>query len=221
MKKLMLSFAVIAISMSAKSQVRLGVQAGASINSPTVSGLGNVATKKITTVSPGIVFEVPMGPLSFRPSVNYLAGNTTFQENIPAAGLIPATLQVDQIITKNVQIPLDITLPIKAGKGKILIAVGPVVTIGLKAEVASTVSVASSGSTLSTGSAPLQFGNASSEIKKVDWGGRFGVGYRLNKFDILAQYKLGFTNQLNGAGENLKNHIVSLTASWFLFGGQK
>jgi hypothetical protein len=221
MKKLMLSFAVIVISISANSQVRVGVQASASVNSPTVSGLPSALKDKVTTVAPGIVFEMPLGPLAFRPSVNYLPSATNLQQTIPAVGSTPAQLQNTQTITKNVQIPLDFTLPIKAGKGKLLLAAGPIVTVGLSADVTVNTTNLASGAPVSVANAPISFGNASGQLKKVEWGSRFGIGYRYKKLDLLAQYKLGLTNVLNNTGQSQKNHIVSLTASWFLIGGSK
>jgi hypothetical protein len=162
-----------------------------------------------------------MGPLAFRPSVNYLPSETNLQQTIPAVGGTPAQLLVSQTLTKNVQIPLDITLPIKAGKGKLLLIAGPVVTVGLKVDVTNNLTNLTTGTPISTTNPPISFGNAGGQIKKVEWGSKFGIGYRYKKIDLIAQYKLGLTNVNNNVGQSQKNHILSLTASWFLLGGKK
>ncbi len=218
MKKIMFSFAVIAISMSAKSQIRIGVQASASVNSPTVSGLSTSIKEKITTVSPGLVFDIPVTPgFNFRPSLNYLTLNGT----IAQANILPGINSNTQTISQNLQIPLDLTFPIKAGKNsKILLMAGPVITIGLDGTINRTTVNAGSGITVTNTSNPLIFGNGSAQVKKVDWGSRFGLGYRYKKLDLTAQYKFGFTDANNDPNITSKQHIVSLTASWFLFGSK-
>ncbi len=223
MKKTILGLIVLAATMNANAQIRLGVQAAASINSPSVSGLADEVSKKAWTFNPGIVFDINLSPgLGFRPAVNYQTSNYSLQDAVPATGLpgsVP-TFNTTNIVTKNVQIPLDLLIPVKMGKGKLLLSAGPVVTIGLSGEYTVTTTSQSTGAQIGVPSnANITFGNTSADLKKVDWGSRFGIGYRLGRsLDLLAQYKYGFTNTANSTGNSLKQHIVSLTASYFLIG---
>ncbi len=221
MKKKILSIMVIAFTINATAQIRLGVQGGASVNSPTVSGLASQVKAKNWTFTPGIVFDFKLGnTVGFRPAVNLQNSNYDLQ-NVVAPSGTPAfpALNTVNYVNKNIQIPLDLLIPIKAGKGKLLIAVGPVVTLGLSGEY--TITNNGTGTGL-VGNYGITYGNANTEIKKVDWGSNFGLGYRLGKsLDLMAKYKYGFTNQSNQTSSSVKQNIVSLTASYFLIGGKK
>jgi hypothetical protein len=202
--------------LSATSQIRLGIQGGINAASPTVSGLGASVKDKKNTVAPGIVFEFSVLPgFNLRPSLNYLTTNvTTSQLNVT-----PGVNANTQTVSNNLQIPLDLTFPIKAGKkGKILLMAGPVVTMGLSGDVRTTNLNAGTGTQISTSSSPIQFGNGSAQVKGIDWGSRFGLGYRWGKLDLAAQYKFGFTDANNSAAVTSKQHILSLTAAYFLIG---
>ncbi len=192
MKKIILSIAIIAISIAAKSQLKVGVQAGIIGASPNISGIGASLKDKRNTVAPGLVFEVPVVPgFNFRPSLNYLTTDITTSQ----LAITPGVNANTQTISNSLQIPFDLTFPIKAGKkSKLLLMAGPVVTLGLSGTVSTTNINAISGLTTSTTSNNLSFGNGSAEVKGVDWGSRFGIGYRYGKLDLTAQYKYGFTD---------------------------
>jgi hypothetical protein len=218
MKKIILSFFVVVISTTLIAQVRVGIQGAAMISSPEVSGLASKVSNKQWTFAPGIVLDFNILPgLNFRPSANYQSSEYALQNVIAPSGSpsYPA-LNTVNYVNKNIQIPLDLVFPIKAGKGKLLLAVGPVVTLGLSGEY--TISNNSTGPG-TVGTYNVTYGNANAEIKKVDWGSNFGLGYRLgSKLDFMAKYKYGFTNQSNQNSSSVKEHIVSIGASYFLFG---
>jgi hypothetical protein len=223
MKKTLLAAVVLAASLFAKNtqaQIRLGVQAGFAVNNPSVKSLGDV--KGIQTITPGIVAEFNITPgIMFRPSINYSQSGFTeeISQNIPAAGNIPAyqlLSTTDQKIN-DLLIPLDLAIPIKAGKGKFLITAGPTLTIGLSGTVNTEVRNQTSGTLVTNTSQKIQFGNQTAELKRIDWGSRFGIGYTF-KFglNIMANYKLGLTNLSNAANGEIKYNQLGITAAYFL-----
>jgi hypothetical protein len=221
MKKWMLAIAITGC-LGSHAQVRVGVQAGATMSSPTVSGFTNI--KNLTndiTPSFGIVAQFNLGGLlAFRPSVNYLQNSFAFDQTAIKKALIPGnpdTLQ--QIATgfrqNGIEIPLDLVLPVKMGKGKLLFSFAPVITIGLKGDSVSKITP-SPGTPFTVNNA-LNFGKDNFEIKKTGWGTRFGIGCQFkNGIQLNAAYHRGFTNLRNDAA-TVKNHYASLSLAWFLF----
>jgi hypothetical protein len=197
-------------SANLNAQVKLGVQGGVNISSPTVSGLAN--TKSIASPTFGIVALTNLGGgLMFRPSVNYLQNITSATNSITTGGTTVTT--ITNLRVTNFEIPLDLVVPVKLKNGRLLLSAAPVITVGLKAQ--------NSGSTQIGSATPLpapaiSFGSNPLEIKKTDWGTRFGVGYEFKSgLQLNANYKLGLTNVSNTSSTQ-KNHNVLLTAAWFL-----
>jgi hypothetical protein len=215
------------IAFNVKAQVKLGVQGGLNLSSPSVSGLAdkNNASKPFF----GVVAQFNMGGLYFRPSLNYLQNQveTVTSTVIPANPNILGSIASTQTTTltrsvQNFEIPLDLVFPFKLKKGKLLLSVAPTLTVGFKAAQSGTVNITpqvTGGSPTATvvGNTNVNFGNNPLEIKKVDWGTRFGLGYQFsNGVQLNAAYKLGLTNTSNSS-QNFKQHNVILTAAWFLF----
>jgi hypothetical protein len=194
--------------MSAKAQIKVGIQGGINISSPTVEGLKD--KKNASSPTFGLVTQINIIPmLTFRPSVNYLqnafSGSTT-----TTTGSATTTTDIEQEIT-NLEIPLDLVYPVKLKKGKLLLSAAPVLTIGLKGNQTTTVNTAG----ISPVTNEIKFGNQTAELKKIDWASRFGVGYEFtNGMQLNAAYKLGLTNQSNN-NNTLKNHNVIVTLAWY------
>ena len=205
---------------NANAQVRLGAQAGVILNSPSVSGLAD--KKNITTPTFGIIAEINAGPLLLRPSVNYL--KTGFKQEIRNTLGSITNVNTQTYTFQNLEIPLDITLPIKLKSGKLLISAAPVVTVGLKGEAKEVNSsqVGTAAPSVQTLTTAIKYGAANSEIKKTEWGTRFGLGYAFNNgLQINAAYKLGLTNLINDNNDSYKAHHLMLTAAYFIFGNKK
>ncbi len=221
MKKVFLATFSLSLLTLANAQVKIGVQAGLQVTAPNIKDAVAKAGEKASSVVPGIVFEIPVFPgFNFRPSINYLQQVSNISELTTIGG---TTIEdITKLKSNNFQIPLDFNIPLKAGKGKLLINLGPVVTIGTKAEATNiTTNLTTNVSTPATTGA-INFGSAAGEIKKVDWGARFGLGYRFNNgLDILAQYKAGLTDIDNQSSTSIKNNQYSITLSYFLFGNKK
>jgi hypothetical protein len=216
-KKLLLTGAVaFATVFAANAQFKLGVQGGIALNTPNVEGVTN--KENLTKPTFGLVAQYDFGGFMFRPSVNYLQSGYSSSTSSTVAGITTATENI--VKTNNLEIPLDLVLPLKMKKGRLLFSLSPVVTVGLKGTLESnnTVTVGSGAPTTSSVTGNLNYGSASGEIKKVDWGGRIGVGYEFNKVQVNLNYKSGITNLSNNSNA-YKNHYIGLTVSYFLFGG--
>jgi hypothetical protein len=222
MKKLLLSALIMSgVALTSKAQFQLGVQAGVSANAPKVQDFTDA--KNFTKPTYGIVAQYDFGGFIFRPSLNFLS--TGFKSTDISTVANVTTTEVLELLSDNLSIPLDLVLPIKAKKGRFLVSVAPVVTIGLKAKTNSTetTQVGNGAAVSQTQSEDLTYGNdASADIKKVDWGGKIGVGYEFKKFQVNLGYKAGFNNLLpNNNNSSYKEHNLTLTLSYFLFGGKK
>ena len=205
---------------NANAQVRLGVQAGVILNSPTVTGLAN--KENISSPTFGIIAEINAGPLLFRPSVNYIKNGfkSVFQSTVGNF----SQSNVQTYTFQNIEIPLDITVPIKLKSGKLLLSAAPVITVGLKGEEreVNTTQVGSAAPSVQTFNTAIQYGAANTEIKKTDWGTRFGLGYSFNNgLQLNAAYKIGLTNLSNSNGSNYKANYLTVTAGYFLIGNKK
>ena len=202
------------------AQVKLGVQAGVILNSPTVSGLAN--KENITAPTFGVIAEINAGPLLLRPSVNYL--KTGFKETVQTTVGNTTVSDVKNYTFQNLEIPLDITYPIKLKSGKILISAAPVITVGLKGEEqkVTTAQVGTAAPNVQTLNTAIKYGAANTEIKKTDWGTRFGLGYAFNNgLQLNAAYKIGLTNLSNANNNSFKANHLMLSAAYFLFGNKK
>ncbi len=210
MKKITIAATFLIVANIVNAQFKLGIQAGATINNPSVKALPSA--DNITAFYPGIIAEISLTEmLKFRPSLNLLKSgyeNTSFIN----LGLQSATL-IDKVDINNLEIPLDIAVPLKVGSGRLLLSAGPSVVIGLNGTQSTTFSTSTSSNSTKNN---IQFGDGQAEIKKVNWGSRFGVGYQFKKgLGINAAYNLGFTNLNNNQNEEYKNNTLSLTASYF------
>jgi hypothetical protein len=197
------------------------VQAGATLTSPSLKGFTDV--KNITrdiTPSIGIIAQFNMGLLNFRPSLNYLQNSYSFEHSAIKKALLggnPDTLQqiVNDYKQTSFEIPLDLVLPVKLKKGKLLLSVAPVITVGIKADSVAKITQ-TPGSPITVRNA-INFGSNLFEIKKTDWGTRFGIGYQFNGgLQVNAAYRIGLTDIRNDATTS-KNHYMTLSLAWFLF----
>jgi Outer membrane protein beta-barrel domain len=208
------------ITLNAKAQIKLGVTGGAQISFTNTNILNQV--KNIATPTFGIVAQTNLGGgLMFRPSINYIQDGFKSVENITTQ-IGTGITQVNNINTtvkmQSLQIPLDVVLGMKAGNGKFLVSLAPVVTIGLEAKYTENETVARTGAATLTNSnsAPLNFSGVNATFKRVDWGGKLGLGYEFkNGLQINAAYKAGLNDIAVDGGDDYKNNNLSLTLSYF------
>ncbi len=195
------------------AQVKLGVTAGVTVCTPKISGFTDI--NNFSTPVFGIITQIDLGQIAFRPSLNYLRnGYKTEIATLNLPGL--SSSEYREVIINNIEIPLDIMLPVKMNKGQLLLSFAPTVTLGLNGKY--TISQYLNGNNTATVKSDVEFGEDASEIKKIDWGSRIGVGYEFkNGLQLNGAYKIGLSNQSNQNNQTYKNHYLALTAAWYLF----
>jgi Outer membrane protein beta-barrel domain len=223
MKQLFTKLTFVALSiiaLNANAQIKLGVTGGAQVSFTNTNILSQV--KNIATPTFGIVAQANLGAgLMFRPSINYVQDGFKGVENI-VTQIGPGITQVNDINStlkmQSLQIPLDVVLGMKTTNGKFLISLAPVITIGLEAKYNETEVVTRTGAATLTNSnsVPLNFSGVNATFKRVDWGGKLGLGYEFkNGLQLNAAYKAGLNDIAVGGGDDYKNNNLSLTLSYF------
>ncbi len=208
MKKI-LSLSVIAIiSITSYAQLKLGVQAGASFATTNFASVTLADAKGITFVQPGLVFDYSIGnKFSIKPSINYL--QTGFIQDILVGGIS----STNKLTINNLRIPVDLTVPIKAGPGRLLLSAGPTLNLALNGNTATTIA---GGTPINTS---VKFGNNVGELKSINWGTQFGIGYALNNgLELRGLYSLPITdeqNQAAGATNSTKTSVISAVLGYY------
>ncbi len=168
----------------------------------------------------GFVADVPMGPLSFRPEINFIQKGFANDETINFLG---TTYKLNTKYRMNyVEVPLNVVYNIEAGAGKVFLGLGPNFAFGLSGKVKS-----DNGSGDKT-TADIKFdGNENPDddnihFKRFDFGGNLLAGYQTG---MGLYFNLGFTlglvdvlpNNVGNEDASLKNHNVNLKIG-YLFG---
>jgi hypothetical protein len=222
MKKTFTKFSIIAlsiISLNAHAQIKLGATAGAQLSFSSTDIFKDV--KSIASPTFGIVAQFDLGAgFMFRPSVNYIQDGFKSLESVTTqiAPTIKEVIETSSTLKmQSLQLPLDFVVGIKAGTGKFLVSLAPVVTIGLSSSLSVTETETTTGQTpqSSTASFPVEFSGTNAVFKRLDWGGKFGIGYEFkNGLQLNAAYKAGLNN-LSVKNDAYKNNNLSLTLSYF------
>jgi hypothetical protein len=214
MKKVILALGAVIIILNASAQLRVGVQAGASVVGPkiTVAGTGTTYSDQgFTFLYPGIVFDYKVGnAFSVRPSANFL------QTGMNSSQTIGGLLTQNRVRINNVHVPIDLVVPIKLGKGKLEIMAGPSLVLSLNGNSSTTVA---GGTPVNRN---LTFGNDTVSLKQINWGTSFGAGYRFESgIGLRAMYNLAMADQDNSAAGSARYNTLTTTVSYFLFGNKK
>jgi Outer membrane protein beta-barrel domain len=223
MKKI-LPFTIIFIlcisTIDTSAQIKLGITAGANVAVTKTNFFYNV--ENITKPTIGIVAQFKVAGLLFRPGVSYLQeGLKSFQaiRDQLTNGTAVLTELDNKLKMESIQIPLDLAIPIKAGKGKFLISFAPVITIGLKASTSniSTQTINDTTKLLNNSNKGLNFAGVNATFKRIDWGGKLGIGYEFkNGIQLNASYKAGLNN-IATTGADYKKNNIAITATYFIF----
>jgi hypothetical protein len=229
-KKIILSFAALAISFAAMSQARVGVKGGWNLSSISVNNDGSVDNdKSLSGFNIGVIADFPLVPriLSFQPGVFY----TTKGAKLESGDKNSTTSVYRKFTTRPsyIEVPLNIVGKIPVGADTRLFAgIGPYFAFGVAGK--NKVSSSIGGVTTTTESdikwdddTPFNTGDPNQgydKLKRFDWGGNLMVGAEIHGLILSAQYGLGFA-KINSGGDDSrndknKNRVFSLSAG-FLF----
>jgi hypothetical protein len=210
MKKLLPILFVILFAGNAKAQIAWGVSSAVLFNTSTLTGFDNKFPN--ITFSSGVIAKIKVAGIMLRPGINYM--QTGISNKRP---LTSTTELFDNVNLKNLEIPLDITYPIKLKNSKILLSIAPTITLAMGGTIKREVRNLS-GAAIPNGTVTqdVNFGNGANELKRLDMGTKFGIGYELKDgVQINASLKYGFSNLSNAANSKFKTNHFALSASWF------
>jgi hypothetical protein len=229
-KKMILSFAALAISFAAMSQARVGVKGGWNLSSISVSNDGSVdKDKSLSGFNIGVIADFPLVPsiLSFQPGVFYTTKGAKLE-----SGDKNNSASVYRKYTTNpsyIEIPFNFVGKIPVGADTRLFAgLGPYIAFGVAGKNKVISSLGGVTTTTETDikwddDTPFNSGDANQgfdKYKRFDYGGNLMVGAEIHGLILSAQYGLGLakinSGSDNGSNDKNKNRTFSLSAG-FLF----
>lgn len=228
MKKLILSFAVIAAAVSANAQNTFGLQAGANFATFNAEE-GNTEEKSKSKVGLllGAVADVDFGnSVSFRPELNFIQKGGKLESTETQQGI--TVKSNSDVKLSYIQLSPNFVYNFAAGTGKVFVGVGPEFSFGIGGEVESDFSV--------TGGGLNQNGSETSKVKfdgkkdatdddfhlkGFDLGANAIAGYKLaNGAFISVGYTVGIQNISPEDNSSFKNNGFNVKVG-FMFGGNK
>ena len=229
-KKIILSFAALAISFGAMSQARVGVKGGWNLSTISINNSGDVDdSKSLSGFNIGVIADFPLVPkiLSFQPGVFYTTKGAKVEsgdKNNSSSLYTKATTRPQYI-----EIPLNFVGKIPVGEDTRLFAgIGPYFAFGVagKNKVSSTiggVTTSSESNIKWDDDTPFNSGDPDqgyNKFKRFDYGGNLMVGAEIHGFILSAQYGLGLAKINSGSSDSNndknKNRVFSVSAG-FLF----
>lgn len=212
MKKILLLAGLTIASLTTFAQTTtFGVNAGANFSKLTSSADGGSAsTQSLTGFHVGGVVDIGFSEqFSIQPGLLFSTKGGKSSYNIDVDG---TNFSGSAKITLNyLEVPVNFIYKAPAGEGNVFIGAGPYVGYGLSASS----SVTGDGATQD--GEGTKFGSGDDDIKRVDFGVNFLVGYQLKQgLAISAGYGLGIANLSNSSDNgNTKNQVVTVSLGYF------
>ncbi|MFT3908562.1 MAG: porin family protein [Ferruginibacter sp.] len=229
MKKItLIAVFITALSVTSFGQAGFGIQAGASLTGSRVEVETNNSTDKIKTDSrfgfvAGLVAAIPLGPVSFRPEINFIQKGYKYDNSQTVLGFTTTTESKARF--NYVEVPLNFTYDIAAGGGKFFLGLGPVVGFGINGNFKDKTTV--TGLPEQSSSTKIKFDGDDdanddySHLKRIDFGGDVLVGYQMsNGLLFNVGYTLGLSDIAVTNNTSLKNSGLALKVG-YLFGCNK
>ena len=227
MKKILFTAVIAtAFSFTATSQSTFGFQVGgnlASVKYEDGSGKKEVNDSRVGAIA-GLIADFPMGPLSFRPEINFIQKGFKNTSNESILGVDYKT--EDKWRLNYVEVPLNFVFNLPMGTGKVFFGLGPNFGLGLSGEAKSKLDI---GSNTSSKTVDVKFDgdknatDAKIHLKRFDVGGNVLAGFQS---DMGVTLNVGYTLGLSDIAPNdnsnstLKNRGLTLKLG-YMFGGSK
>ncbi len=225
-KVLFIAVVATAFSFNATAQATFGFQVGANLASVKYedgSGKSTENDPRIGAIA-GFIADFPMGPLSFRPEINFIQKGFKNTSSESILGIDYKT--EDKWRLNYVEVPLNFVFNIPMGTGKVFFGLGPNFGLGLSGDAKSKLDV---GSNTSSKTVDVKFDgdkNANDDkihLKRFDVGGNVLAGFQS---DMGITLNIGYTLGLSDIAPNdnsnstLKNRGLTLKLG-YMFGGSK
>jgi hypothetical protein len=192
---------------------RWGIQGGTSVNIASVLQDSFNYNKSFFSVYPSLVSSIHLGKvISLHPSISYASIGYRREEIVDSLLTLFLTNKLNNIVT-----PVHISANLRAGKGRLFINLGPQVNIGINGRT--TVDSIVSG-LRKTVELPFIFGNSSSEVKRLNLGSGFGLGYWQKAFELKANY--GFLNDISKSNKfELDNVLINFSGTIYFLNNKR
>jgi len=229
-KKIILSFAALAISFGAMSQARVGIKGGWNSSSISVDNDGSVdKDKSLSGYHIGVIADFPLVPqiLSLQPGVFYSTKGSKLRsgdKDNPASVYRTYTTRPSYI-----EVPINFVGKIPVGQDTRLFAgIGPYFAFGVAGKNKVSSSLGGVTTTSETNikwddDTPFNDGDANQgfdKYKRFDYGGQLMLGAEIHGLILSAQYGVGLAKINSGSSDSNndknKNRVFSLSAG-FLF----
>jgi len=229
-KKLILSFAALAFSFAAMSQVRVGVKGGWNLANISTRNDGSTDDNKaLSRYHIGVIADMPLikNILSFQPGVYYSSKGAKVESGNKDNPSVADPYAKYTTNPQYIEIPLNFVGKVPIGADSRLFAgVGPYFAFGVAGKNKYTVNT---GVTKTEGSSSIKWDDDTpfnsgdpntglNKYKRFDWGGNLMVGAELSHFIVSAQYGLGFSKILSGqdssSDDKAKNRVFSVSLGY-------
>ncbi|GAA0532127.1 porin family protein [Chitinophaga japonensis] len=231
-KAIILSFAALALSLGAMSQVRVGVKGGLNLANISVDNDGSVdENRTLPAYHIGVIADMPLiqNVLSFQPGVFYSSKGSKLESGDKDNPTVTDPYSKYTTNPQYIEIPLNFVGKIPVGTDARLFAgIGPYFAFGVagknKYEFNNGL-VSTSGDDGIEWDDDTPFNNDDpnqgwNKYKRFDWGGNVMVGAEISHFLLSAQYGMGFNKINSGADDGSSNkskHRVFSVSAGFLF----
>lgn len=201
MKKVLLSLgAALLMAAGAQAQTGYGLKAGVNLGKySNVDDAKNNTSFYVTGFA-----DLPVAPnFSIQPGVSLQGKGNRTESNL---GDVEGKLTYNVM---SVEIPVNAVYYIPAGAGSVFLGAGPYVGFNVSGKIKGEGNLGDAGL---VGETDIEFGSGDNEMKTVDAGANFMLGYKLNNgFLINAGYGLGLTNLSNSDNSDNKfsNRVLS------------
>lgn len=209
MKKLMLITVATIVGIQAKAQLSINPEAGLNIANASYKINGDKqSTSSILSYKAGVVLDIDIAKgFYIQPGIFYSVKGAEINYNSSIlSGHIKSTLDY-------LEIPLNLAYRYDLGNaGAVFAAVGPYMGLGMKGKNKTSVTTPL-GSTEKEDD--IKFGDADDEVKKIDYGVNFGIGY-ISPVGLYlrAQYGLGLANLANASSVSSKNRVFGISLGY-------
>lgn len=200
-------------------QARLGIRAGASVSAPNVNSqlFGNLDPVPSVGWTASVFAHIPIGAsgLYLSPELSMLtyAYEANGSTVLPGQGLV-SLIGDSRIAYGAFPVHLGVELPI--GKARLFLEAGSYLAIGLFGENNLTVTI--SGQSIAN-KGPIKFGDASGEIKRMDYGISSAAGVQFGKkLSLRLQFVNGFPNISNESIAEFRNRYLGLSLGYVVIG---
>lgn len=107
-----------------------------------------------------------------------------------------------------IDIPLDLIFKLNLGGPRLLIEMGPQLSVGLNGKNESRYMD-------EVGDLDVEFGSDPDQYKRFELGANVGGGVEYGNFQLKGNYSTGLTNMLNIDSFKLKNKVISISLTYF------